>query len=62
MTTVIIKEAAYISLGTDMRQSVRRLKAERREMLRYEPDMDNRRLGVERRSVSAAWDKLGSTN
>ena len=62
MTAEIIKDAAYICIGTDMRKSMRRIKAERREMLRYEPGLDNRRSGVERRRASAGWDKLGSSN
>lgn len=62
MTADIVKGAAYIHIGTDMCQSVRRIKTERREMLRYEPDQDNRRSDVERRRVSVGWDKLGTAN
>ena len=62
MTAVIIKEADYIYHGTNLRHSMRRLKAERREMLRYEPAKENRRSGDERRCGSAAWDTLGSGN
>jgi hypothetical protein len=60
MTAEIIKTAAYICIGTELRMGARRLKADRREMLRYEPDKDNRRLILERRQASAVWDKLGA--
>lgn len=60
MTVEIIKSAAYIYIGTDMRLGPRRLNADRREMLRYEPCKDNRRLGRERRHTSAAWDQVSS--
>lgn len=60
MPSDIIKEEAYTYVGTEMRKYMRRLKADRREMLRYEPSKDNRRAGAERRRGSAAWDQLST--
>jgi hypothetical protein len=60
MPSDIIKEEAYTYVGTEMRKYMRRLKADRREMLRYEPDKDNRRVSAERRHGSAAWDQLST--
>jgi len=60
MPSDIIKEEAYTYVGTEMRKCVRRLKVDKREMLRYEPGKENRRIGAERRRGSAVWDQLNS--
>ena len=60
MPADIIKEEAYTYVGTEMRKCVRRLKVDKREMLRYEPGKENRRVGTERRRGSEVWDQLNS--
>ncbi len=60
MSSNILKDEAYTYVGTEMRKYRRRVKVDQREMLRYEPSKDNRRIGAERRrGGSAAWDQLG---
>lgn len=46
--------------GLEKRRAERRTKAERREMIRWEPDKPDRRSGKDRRKVdySNAWDKV----
>ena len=60
MANEYINTADYVCVGSEMRRGVRRIRGDRRDMLRYEPDKDNRRSGIERRSASSTWDKRNS--